>query len=823
MREEDLFDWDWVQAHRRDSWPRLTCQWIAQRAARAPHDIVVSDGERSWTAEELALYAGGVAAQLLEEGTTKPVVLFVDRSLASVAGVSGVHWSGRCLIPVDVGDPVDRLADIVARVGECTLADATGRGPTMLGARTVLDVSHVVPTRVDQVPMCGDDPALVVFTSGSSGRPKGVIRSGWQFDVGALRRRGEVQPSSRTALLLPVHWVGGLSALMHGVASGFVLLVNPVGQSVAHLVEDMRAHSIDHSVMTPSLAEMLRGALHNGIAVETLKRVIFVGEAPTLSSIAGARALGAGDVTVHTVYGASEGLGEVVGYDFGPHDLLEEGKLPMGTPNEDLVRLEPSGDPDDGLYEIVLQRWVGHGYWGDPESTAEKFGTDAHGDPFWRSGDLVEIDDDGLLWAAGRADDVVKIAGKLVSPSESAAVLSQCSGVRRAFVLPRTLESGRKQLIGHVEVDSDADPRKIRAELEEKLPTHLIPAVFVEHDRLPMGTAGKIDRRRLLTSEIVPWRADSPVAPRTEVERLVVDEAGKMLGVPTLGVDDDLWTFGLDSLGAIELTEVLARQVGVRVDVNDFIGASTPAQVAALLSGDVAPSSSQIVDFGLGDSGRTVFLIAGAGSPAMTMRSVAVELAPSMHAFGIEQRVFEGVGEMTIRAAAMRSIEEVRGVEPTGPYRLVGYSWGGLVAHEMAHVLRAAGEDVSVVMVDTGNPAVRQSREWRGMVIPLGRDLPRWVRRVVHRPAVFVRQYVGSGREFWRGFRVAVRAMRSHRPRVFGGPVLVIETNQSGCGRWWADEPQVQVVRVDGEHDQLILSPYVAAVGRVITDFFDSL
>ena len=115
---------------------------------------------------------------------------------------------------------------------------------------------------------------------------------------------------------------------------------------------------------------------------------------------------------------------------------------------------------------------------------------------------------------------------------------------------------------------------------------------------------------------------------------------------------------------------------------------------------------------------------------------------------------------------------------------------------------------------------MREVREWRDLVMPVGRGLPGGVRRLVHRPAVFVRSYVGSQREFWRGFAVAVKAMRGHRPRVFGGSMLVIETARSRVGRMWGAEPNLEVVQVVGDHDELILPPCVTDVAAAIDNYF---
>ncbi|MFM8855806.1 MAG: AMP-binding protein, partial [Actinomycetota bacterium] len=373
MREQDLLDWDWVREHRSTMWARMPAQAMARRAQSHPNDPVLGDGRTTLVADELAHRVAGVATQLLEEGTDRPVVVLVDWSLTSAIAILGVQWSGRCVIPLNSSDPKAWLSGILDRIGDCTIADATGVNSVLFEDRSIIDVSRVVPNWVDPVPVRGDSPSLVIFTSGSTGVPKGVIRLGWQDDVASMRIRRDFSNETRSAVFAPLHWIGGLNVLRSKLGDGYLCLVDPRSMSAAELIDIVRKERIEALHLTPSLAESLHRELSGAEGVETVTRVRFIGEEARWSSVRAARALGGERTVVCATLAASVSLGTIARIEIVPDEPLGTGRLPIGRSVGEHIRLEPLDEDSSTLSELTVHRWVSHGYWGDPQSTAKVF------------------------------------------------------------------------------------------------------------------------------------------------------------------------------------------------------------------------------------------------------------------------------------------------------------------------------------------------------------------------------------------------------------------------------------------------------------------
>jgi acyl-coenzyme A synthetase/AMP-(fatty) acid ligase/pimeloyl-ACP methyl ester carboxylesterase len=733
------------------------------------------------------------------------------------------------VIPLSIEEPATRLVSIIDRVGECSIANTSSVDLRSLGTHDVMDLVHVRSQWVDPLPSIGDSPSLVVFTSGSTGVPKGVIRTGWQDDVAVLRVRNDYPDQFRSAIFAPLNWVGGLNVLRSRLSDGYLLIVDPRSSFPHDLVELLRHEQIEALHLTPSLAESLNQSLGGAVGVESVNRVRYLGEEIRWSAIRAARALGGRDTLVLATYAASESLGTIGRSEIAADEMLGDGRVPIRELAGDFVQLETIDESQPELFEISVHRWVSRGYWGDPFNTQRVFGLDTNGDPVYRSGDLFERNTHGELVFAGRRDDVIKIAGKLVNPSETTAALMAFPGVRQAVVLPRALPSGRKQLTAHLEVSPDVDPDGVRRRLADQLPAHLIPAVLVRHDQLPLANGGKVDRQRLLGEPLVQWRTSPRVEPRNDLERFVLIEVTRMLGLPDLGVDDDLWTFGLDSLGAIELSETLSRAMASNLSVNDFIGASTVGAISKRIAESRPSKPSNVVTLVESESKPTVFIMTGAGGPALQYRAVAQGLTTGAGVVGLEQwgLMQNCRPDRSVTAAAKRNVQTVIDVAGSGSLVLIGHSWGGLVAHEMAIRLSDLGRTVYLVLLDTG----RQRSGKRNHKLPLvlralGQSSPQKIESL-HRSRLYwiVRprlSWVLRDDKFRQFFWIGVRSAKRHRAGVFTGRVLLIQAEGSSVGLHWRDQPQLQVERTHGNHVSMCHAPHVQGLVDIVNTFVTS-
>ncbi len=395
MFGDEFLDWEWNQAHKADSRVRLPVLGLLERRAQDPATPVVSIGDRTVSADEFAHLTSTIGSRLVADGDHSPVVVLVDRSLTSVASIVGIEWAGRCVVPVSVDEPQGRLEGIIERIGACTVADATVDSGRSVPGRDIVHLADLKPEWIDPVPMPSDRSALIVFTSGSTGQPKGVNWLGWQVDSGVypLSQR----PSLRTAVFGPLQWLAGVGGVHQAMFNGQIRLVDAVALGPAGIIDDLRYFGVERLSLTSSLLNSLAGEVERSSPLTSLREVSLTGEAASWQAVGVARSLSTSDVTVRSMYGASESMRTLTSIEILPDDPVLTGPLPMGNLLDDHVELEPVENSEDEVFELIVKNWIVEGYIGDAELNRQRFGIDENGNRFWRSGDVVSIDDDGLL------------------------------------------------------------------------------------------------------------------------------------------------------------------------------------------------------------------------------------------------------------------------------------------------------------------------------------------------------------------------------------------------------------------------------------------
>lgn len=803
------------------------CRSLVDRRASEPNSIVVSNAATDMTIEEFSQRAASVAVRLSSDSAEKFVVMYVDRTPDAAAAMIGVRWAGRCVVPVSLEDPPARVLEIAQRVGSRCIVDATGHGPCHVGDVAVTSLRECRTDWMDPVEMAGVDPAIIVFTSGSTGRPKGVLRTSWQDDYSvASILQGDTHPWRR-AIHSPLQWLGGFASLRRAMIIGSIHLIDAVQMTPIEIVREWERARIDRVSLTPSLLETITRSTPQHVRCEGVQSVYLVGEGVRWATIADSRRIVARDAEFTCSYGGSEALGNLFKYSIGPDQKIGEGMVPLGLPTGDHIRLERCDVGDDAVREVVVYKWVSNGYWDDADLQSSRFGRTTTGEPFWRSGDLVTVGTDGLVRFAGRFDDMVKISGKLVEPAETMRILDSCPGVQRSVVLPRRLANGRSQLVAHIEVSDATTSERVRRHLDKNLPPHLIPAVMMRHESLPLTERGKVDRTQLNRSPLVAWRSKPPTPPRSPFETRVLTTIQSFLNLESMGMDDDLWLYGLDSLGAVELCEILARLGHVELTAADFLGASTPRQIVTILRSTGARQRMYPPVLHVGENRRPYVLVPAAGGSAAGYRQFAEEIGADQPVIVYEQwgLTTRGRWDRDVAAAARRFVGDLCTRMPTGPYVLIGHSFGGIVAHEMGRVLRERGEDVHLILLDTGRAgADRRDRRWEILARHDDSWLAAMARRVYWRlfPYVDVLAYRHrADRRHHLFYRRGIRSARRHRAGVFGGPMLVVEVPGSRASSSWSGEPGLESALVPGGHNSMIWPPNVRSVAEVIHEFLE--
>jgi thioesterase domain-containing protein/acyl carrier protein len=356
------------------------------------------------------------------------------------------------------------------------------------------------------------------------------------------------------------------------------------------------------------------------------------------------------------------------------------------------------------------------GYQNQPGLTAGRFLPDpfgaAPGARIYRVGDRVRRRADGSLEFLGRVDQQVKVRGIRVETGEVEAVLRAHAGVREAVVVAQQPAPGETRLVAYVAGEEEAlSVDALRGSLERTLPAHMIPSMFVRLEALPLLPNGKVDRAALPAPVSGAWRnGQGYVAPSTATERVLAEIWESLLDVRPIGVDDHFFRLGGHSMLAVRLMTQIRRRLGVEVPLAALFEHPTVRGLAARMEGEPRAWSPLVAIQPHGDR-VPIFFVHPVGGEVLCYADLARELGPEQPFYGLQagDLVHLGEEEASIEEMAARYVAAIREVRPTGPYLLGGWSFGGMVAFEMAQQLTRAGEAVPLVaMLDTRAPGERR-------------------------------------------------------------------------------------------------------------------
>ncbi len=393
---------------------------------------------------------------------------------------------------------------------------------------------------------------------------------------------------------------------------------------------------------------------------------------------------------------------------------VEHGAIPIGRPifNTRVYILDgrldpvPVGVPGE-LY--IAGAGLARGYLNHPGLTAERFIACPFGPPgsrMYRTGDLARWQADGRVDFLGRADQQVKIRGFRIEPGEIEAALTALDGIAQAIVRPRSL-AGETRLVAYIVPPPGQrapTPLAIRAILAASLPDYMVPSAFVPLDALPLTRNGKLDLRALPEPDLASGNMASRI-PWTTHEIMLCLLFEELTGAATVGVTDGFFALGGHSLLALRLHARIRQETGVDIPLRTIFEHQTPEELGDWLDRASAPAEyDPLLLLQRGEQGRPLFCVHPSAGFATCYGPLADALGPDQPIWGLHARGLESAEAPHETVAEMVAAYQaaVRSVQPRGPYRLLGWSTGGMVAHALACALEAAGEPVEfVVMLDT--------------------------------------------------------------------------------------------------------------------------
>lgn len=819
-------------------------------AQRFPDRPAVREAERVTTYGELAASARRIARGLTERiaGKPGPVALMDDPGAPLFAAMLGALEAGRFYVALDPRLPAARLGAILRTLDAAAVVagqEWLGHARSLVSAEPAWSVAELdagPPAPESSASISPDDLAYVLFTSGSTGAPKGVMQSHRNVLHNILKLAGglALRADDRLTLLSSPSFGASVSDIFGALLTGAsVCPYSLAGDGLRRLPEFLTRERITIFHSVPSVFRCFSWTLDGREDLSALRVVKLGGEAVLAPDFELYRNRFPRRCVFHVGLGATEM--HVIRQWFANHDTPWPGASPLGhaVDETEVVVLDDAGRPAEGEGEIaVLARTLAVGYWKDPARSAAAF-LPVPGRPgvrMYRTGDLGRMLPDGCLLHVGRKGSRLKIRGHRVEIGEVEAALLGVSGIREAVADGRDRPEGLRLVAWLVrETPGRPEIAEVRAALSDVLPASMVPASFVFLGALPRTASGKVDRQALPEPDAARPLASAFVAPRNDAEAAVAAVFAQVLGIDGAGADDDFFELGGDSLSAVEALVGLSERFGVEVSAADLLEAPTPAALAARME-QSAPAAPDALVRIQGAGARPVFVVPGGGGDGEDL-FVARRLARltgegPFYCFRSGPAPHPSVEDL-----AARCVRQLREVAPSGPYSLVGDCVGGVLAFAMAAQLAREGERIGLLaLLDTPYPGL--GRQFHSRLLRRAPRADRLARRIGYftgrlRYHLGVLRALPRGRMAYalrmtrvgvRGFDQPVSARRREalarrasyvgtllawRPPAIGLKVDLVESEEGrrrGFAAAWSKlSTGGEIVRVPGDHAGFIL------------------
>jgi acyl carrier protein len=408
---------------------------------------------------------------------------------------------------------------------------------------------------------------------------------------------------------------------------------------------------------------------------------------------------------VHTL--SSSETGNISVSRLSRNDKVPEGRLAIGTLANgiEVLLLDERNQPvmPGEIGDIVVRgRYLAAGYWRQPAVTAERFSGDIGGVRQFRTGDLGRINSEGRLEYVGRADSRVKIRGNRVELTEVEDALQRLPAVERAVVVSIEKANQEHWLTGYVVAgDGRWSEKGLRMALRDLLPDHMIPSAMVLLDRFPVTSSGKIDREKLrqlsplLSQQSISNRSAQGTSgdPRTKIQQTLLGLWCDVLKRRDIGCDDDFFLLGGDSLSAVDLLHRIEAELQYKLPITILAEAPTVRQLEVRLQKSTRGAIDDMIGIHTGGGRRPLFAFGGRYGHVLRLLPALRSLGPDQPCYGLQPPGMDwtAAGCATLQQMAAHYIGKVQQVQPRGPYRLLGSSFGGLVVFEIALQLQKMG------------------------------------------------------------------------------------------------------------------------------------
>jgi amino acid adenylation domain-containing protein len=811
-------------------------------AQEFPQSIAITFGEAQISYGELNSQANQLANYLISQNV-KPqdcVGVFVDPGSEILIAILAIHKINAVYVPIDTEYPLGRINTIVEQVTPVAILCASDRFSEIdenfdlnIINLFALDLSSGDRSNLDY--FCSPDSVShIFFTSGTTGTPKGVVSSHGNLIHYIFAAQEKYYFGVEDSFLAAARFTFSISLLMlllPLVCGGRVNII-----TLKQLLEpNLLAKAVERSSffhLSPSLLKMLLDYLDQVQGVERFNHVKHASSGGDMIPAAILNRLNKTftQAEVYAIYGSSEISCMGCSY-FVPKEIEIEQTL-VGKPfnNVQLRVLDQHQKvvPVGFKGEIYFSgQGVTQGYLNLPSLTEEKYIL-LDGQRFYRTGDLGRLNPQGDLQMLGREDNQVQIRGMRVELGEIESCLSLHPAISNCIVIAKEDQLGEKQLIAYLIAQNEPPASKeLRNFLQETLPQYMIPSCFTFVAEFPLNLNGKVDR---LALSALPLQVDKQIIipPRTETERQLATIWQEVLGLESISIHDNFFHLGGHSLLAVTLSNQLEQTFAIKLPFGMVFQISTIEQQASFLEqqGNKKPCST-LAPIQPKGTKPPLFLFQGIG----IYYPLSSQLGEDQPVYGLAIEMIDDSEHWLDRVADLVAlyIQEIKTLQPQGPYYLGGLSFGGMVAFEAAQQLQSQGEEVALLaLFDTWDPKAYT-------IHPLPKRLLTHLRKFCHSPVKYLCSKLTNTNKFLKLKQetrlnhvpqIYLEAQQNYIPQTYSGKVTVFKAmeeyevmstfgdfeDQFGWGNLVTGG--LEIINIPGDHFGILQEPYVETLAK---------
>jgi aspartate racemase len=719
-RKQLLVEWN----NNRSEYPRHSslAELFEAQVQQNPHGIALVCEQEQLTYEQLNQKANQLAHYLQAQGIGRevPVGIYLERSLEVIISILGILKAGGAYVPLSPSYPLERLAFMINDTQVPIILSQERLKEKLSSVATKLVCLDSDAEIISQYPcdnptteVRADNLAYIMYTSGSTGQPKGVN----VLQRGVIRlvkncNYVDLSPEQVLLQLASISFDASTLEIWGALLNGGKLVLcpqeKPTLEEIGKIIEQekistMWLTSSLFNVMVDQRLEDLQGLkqlLIGGDVLSVTHVRRFKEKYPHISLING--------------YGPTENTTFSCCYEIkDTSNFFNSVPIGRAIANTQVYILDEEKQPVP--IGVAGEIYVGgdglaRGYLNRKELNAEKFIDNPYGEgKVYKTGDLGRYLPDGKIEFLGRIDKQLKIRGFRIEPGEIEATINQYPSVRETIVLAQTDNLGNKQLVAYITYSQNREPleEKVREFLQDRLPDYMIPDFLILLDGFPLTPNGKVDYSALPSPNQTAIESNF-IPPRTKLELQVAKIWEQVLGIEPIGIRDNFFQLGGHSLLALTIFEKIEKICGATIPMATLFAAPTVEQLASVIRETGWTSSwLSLIPIQANGTKPPLFYVHGVLGTVMSSRHLANELDEDQPVYGIQAQGLQKkeIIHHRVEDMAVNYIKEIRTVQPKGPYNLVGVSTGGIIAFEMAQQLYSQGEMVSFLgMLDTQPP-----------------------------------------------------------------------------------------------------------------------